>query len=264
MRLLPVPIIISGVIAVASATTPDATETSQRSHHPETHPDSAAIATTGSILRLTENDYIEVARELGIEPETMKAVVDIEAGPSHQGFHAPGKPLINFDLTMFRRFAGRNKVNLSQYRKSHAVIFSRANARRYGSYQGGQHARLEAARKIDNRTAIEGTFWGMFQIGGFNWKKCGAESIEDFVEKMSRSERDQLDLFANFVTSTGLVKHLRAKNWRAFAAGYNGPSYASRAYHTRLASAYAKHKRKAASTKKIVSDQSSELPTPIE
>lgn len=264
MRLLPASIIISGIIAVAHATTPVATEKTKTPHHTETPSDSTATAPAGSILRLTEKDYIEVAKELGIEPETMKAVVDIEAGPSHQGFHAPGKPLINFDLTMFRRFAGRNRVNLSQYRKSHAVVFSRANARRYGSYQGGQHARLEAARKIDNRTAIEGTFWGMFQIGGFNWKKCGAESIEDFVEKMSRSERDQLDLFAHFVTTTGLVKHLRAKNWRAFAAGYNGPSYASRAYHSRLASAYAKHKRKAANTKKILSDQSSELPSPIE
>lgn len=84
----------------------------------------------------------------------------------------------------------------------------------------------------------------MFQIGGFNWKKCGAESIDDFVERMSRSERDQLDLFAEFITRAGLLKHLQNKNWAAFARGYNGPSYASRGYHTRMASAYARHLKK--------------------
>ncbi len=256
--LICIPAVIAAGASIASV--PPSSSTSENG----VIPDSMETQRSTSIIRLTENDYIEVARELGIEPETMKAVVDIEAGPAHRGFHEPGKPLINFDLTMFRRFAGRNKINLSKYRRSHAVIFSRANAKRYGSYQAGQHARLEAARTIDPRTAAEGTFWGMFQIGGFNWKKCGASSIEDFVERMSKSEREQLELFAHFVTSTGLAKHLRAKNWRAFAAGYNGPSYASRGYHTRLAAAYARHKRKAADTKIPAHNQSTELPSPIE
>jgi hypothetical protein len=61
---------------------------------------------------------------------------------------------------------------------------------------------------------------------------------------MSRSERDQLELFAEFIRSTGLLKHLSNKNWAAFARGYNGPSYASRRYHTRLAQAYAKYSKK--------------------
>lgn len=59
---------------------------------------------------------------------------------------------------------------------------------------------------------------------------------------MSRSERDQLELFANFLQNTGLDKYLRAKNWAAFSRGYNGPGYAKRRYHTRMASAYSKHK----------------------
>ncbi len=197
----------------------------------------------GEISRLTEQDYREVAERLGVEVAAIKAVVDIEAGRQHEGFSAPGMPLINFDLTMFRRFAGKKGINLAKYQRTHAVVFSRPNARKYGSQQAAQHARLKAARTIDNTTAIEGTFWGMFQIGGFNWKKCGCRDINDFVDRMSRSERDQLDLFANFIESSGLLKYLRAKNWSAFAKGYNGPSYASRGYHTRLAQAYARHKR---------------------
>ena len=193
------------------------------------------------ISRLTDDDYVAVASRLGVEVAAIKAVVEIEAGVSHKGFSAPGLPLINFDLSMFRRSARRKGINLSKYQKTHAVVFSRPNARAYGSQQAGQHARLKAARTIDNVAAIEGTFWGMFQIGGFNWEKCGAKDIDEFVELMSRSERDQLELFAAFLISTGLDRHLKNKNWAAFARGYNGPSYASRGYHTRMASAYAKY-----------------------
>ena len=96
--------------------------------------------------------------------------------------------------------------------------------------------------EIDSLTAIQGTFWGLFQLGGFNWKKCGAESPAEFVEKMSRSERDQLEMFASFIKNSGLLKALRNKDWATFAKGYNGPSYAAKGYHRRLAAAYKKYK----------------------
>ncbi|MCM1518640.1 MAG: N-acetylmuramidase family protein [Pseudoflavonifractor sp.] len=215
---------------------------------PEILDDMVADLTGTSLLgdkikRLTDDDYKKVADELGIEVAAMKAVVDIEAGSGHRGFAAPGQPLINFDLTMFRQFASKRGINLTKYRKSHPVVFSRPDARRYGSQQAAQHARLKSARTIDNRTAIEGTFWGMFQIGGFNWAKCGASSIDDFVKRMSDSEHEQLEMFARFLVSCDLVKHLKSHNWAAFARGYNGPSYASRGYHTKLARAYAKYKK---------------------
>ena len=58
---------------------------------------------------------------------------------------------------------------------------------------------------------------------------------------MSASERSQLDLFAEFIRSSGLLPLLQAKDWSAFARGYNGPSYAEQGYHTRLAEAYQKY-----------------------
>jgi len=197
-----------------------------------------------SLVRLTEKDFVSVAEELGVEVAALKAVVEIEAGKSHRGFSAPGMPVINFDLAMFRQFARRNGVGLSKYSRSHAVVFSRPQTRRYGSQQAAQHARLEEAMTIDRTTAIQGTFWGMFQIGGFNWRKCGTESIEEFVTLMSRSEHDQLELFARFITNSGLTPYLQKKNWAAFARGYNGPSYARRGYHKKLAAAYDKYKQK--------------------
>ncbi len=197
----------------------------------------------GAWERLNEKDYEEVSEELGVDIASIKAVVEIEAGASHQGFWNDGKPLINFDLSMFRKMAGRNGINLKKYGKSHAVVFARPNRARYGSQQAAQQARLDAAMTIDSLTAIQGTFWGMFQIGGFNWKKCGARSATDFVRRMSVSEREQLELFAEFIRNTGLLPALKRRDWRAFARGYNGSSYASRGYHKRLANSYAKHSK---------------------
>ena len=181
--------------------------------------------------RLTEDDYREVADELGIETAAMKAVVAIEAGASHRGFYKKGMPVINFDLTMFRRFGRRRGVKTTGLPSG-----------RTGS-QAVHYDRLSKAMERDTATAREATFWGMFQIGGFNWKKCGAKSLNDFVRRMSYSERDQLELFAAFLRTTGLDEHLREHKWAAFARGYNGTAYARRRYHTRLAASYAKFKK---------------------
>lgn len=191
----------------------------------------------GTISRLTENDYREVAAGLDVEVAAIKAVVDIETGRCHEGFCAPHRPIIDFDTNVFRRFCTRKKINLNLHKGHCSVIFGR------GTGQDAEHLRLDTACRIDSTTAIESTFWGMFQIGGFNWKLCGATDLNDFVRKMQDSERSQLELFARFITNTGLVKHLRTKDWRAFAYRYNGPKYAARAYHTRLARAYRLHSK---------------------
>lgn len=203
-------------------------------------------ATDSRYLRLTDDDYRTIAEELGVETAAIKAVVDIEAGPSHKGFWKPGKPLINFDLSMFQQFARRRGVSLEKARKSSPVIFRKPDRAKYGSYQGAQYARLEAAAKICKPLGVESCFWGMFQIGGFNWRKCGCDNIEEFVALMSRSERDQLELFARFIESNGLVEPIRQHQWLKFALRYNGPKAKARGYHTRLASAYRKYKNQEA------------------
>lgn len=197
---------------------------------------------------LTEDDYKEVAKKLGVEVAAIKAVVDIEAGASHEGFWTVGKPIINFDLSVYKKRASKRNV-LAKAQKERPEIFAKSNTRKYGSLQAARWARLNAAMSIDSISAIEGTFWGMFQIGGFNYKLCGTASPQEFMEKMSRSERDQLDMFASLLINTGMVASLRKKDWTAFARRYNGPSYASHAYHTRLANSYAKHSSKSSSKK---------------
>ncbi|MBD5225639.1 MAG: N-acetylmuramidase family protein [Bacteroidales bacterium] len=198
-----------------------------------------------SMQPLTDSDYDAVAKELGVEPAVIKAVVDVETGKRHEGFWQEGKPLINFDLSMYRRFAPRHGVSLSKAQKKAPVIFARPDVKRYGSQQAAQYARFDAACEIDSASALESCFWGMFQIGGFNWKRCGTGSVEEFVRLMSRSERDQLELFTHFIAANNdMVKDLRKKDWLSFALKYNGPKARSRGYHTRLAAAYDRHRKK--------------------
>ena len=111
------------------------------------------------------------------------------------------------------------------------------------SYGRNEWSQLIAARKVNQDKANMGTFWGMFQIGGFNWKVCGCKDVDEFVERMSYSEFEQLELFATFIRNTGMLPYLREKNWAAFARKYNGASYAKRGYHTKMANAYARFKK---------------------
>lgn len=185
-------------------------------------------------LHLTEKDFELVAEELDVEVAAIKAVVEIEAGKAMKGFWAPGIPVINFDRSMYIKY--RSKAESKEGASGETVPEGLTG------YAKKEWTELINARKNNAQGANLGTFWGMFQIGGFNYKLCGCSSVDDFVKRMAYSELEQLQLFAVFITNTGMVESLRKKDWRTFARKYNGPSYAKRGYHTKMANAYAKYK----------------------
>lgn len=194
-----------------------------------------SISAADSLSRysgLTEYDFRQVADELGVEVAVIKAVVAIEAGRDMKGFWAPGVPVVNFDRTMYSRFRRKNPGNGAK------GISVPAGLKGYALREWTQ---LTNARKTNARAADMGTFWGMFQIGGFNYAKCGCLSVEEFVSLMSHSELMQLELFAAFISNTGMLDDLRNKNWASFSRKYNGAGYARRGYHTRMAAAYKKY-----------------------
>lgn len=182
---------------------------------------------------LTEHDFEVVAEELGIEVATIKAVVEIEAGKAMKGFWAPGIPVINFDRTMYNKY--KSKAVSKEGAKGETVPEG------LSGYAKKEWTELINARKVNAQGANMGTFWGMFQIGGFNYKICGCESVDEFVKRMAYSELEQLQLFAILITNTGMVEYLKKKDWSGFARRYNGPSYAKRGYHTKMANAYKKY-----------------------
>lgn len=198
--------------------------------------DTLAADSASRYKTLTEADFKKVAEELEIEVAAMKAVVEIEAGKKMEGFWAPGVPVANFDMAMYRN--ARRKVKT--VRKAPASECVPASLT--GSYARKEWGLIVKYRKINMDAANMGTFWGMFQIGGFNYKLCGCQDVDEMVRLMSHSELEQLELFAAFAINTGMVNALREKNWAKFARQYNGASYARRGYHTRMAKAYAKYK----------------------
>ena len=185
-------------------------------------------------LHLTEQDFRLVAEELDVEVAAIKAVVEIEAGKAMKGFWAPGIPVINFDRTMYNKY--KWKAQSKEGAKGERVPDG------LKGYALKEWTELINARKNNAQGANMGTFWGMFQIGGFNYKICGCDSVDEFVKRMAYSELEQLQLFAVFIVNTGMIENLRKKDWAGFARKYNGPSYAKRGYHTKMARAYAKYK----------------------
>lgn len=190
---------------------------------------------------LTDEDFRIVADELKVETAAIKAVVQIEAGAQMKGFWAPGVPVVNFDRSMYNRFRAKTA---SKGGKKDAKVPAGLKG-----YALKEWTELVNARKVNWQGANMGTFWGMFQIGGFNYRTCGCKTVDEFVELMSRSELDQLELFAIFLENTGMVEDLRKKNWAGFARKYNGASYARRGYHTKMAAAYKKFKAREAGSK---------------
>lgn len=183
---------------------------------------------------LSDEDFKIVADELGVEIAAIKAVVLIEAGKKMEGFSAPGVPVINFDASMYRQVAGKAKNKSGD---KNAKVPSGLSG-----YALREWTQLTNARKSNWEGANMGTFWGMFQIGGFNYKLCGCTDVKEFVDLMSQSEFAQLELFAQLIRNCGMLPDLQKKNWAGFARKYNGASYARRGYHTRMAAAYRKFK----------------------
>lgn len=180
---------------------------------------------------LTEEDFEIVAKDLGVEVAAIKAVARIEAGKALEGFWAPGVPIVNYTATLFRQYRKKSSGRKIKDAKVPAGL---------KGYALSEWTALTNARKIDADAADMGSYWGMFQIGGFNYRLCGCSSVEEMVERMSESEFSQLELFGVFIRNAGMLKDLQDKNWTAFARRYNGASYAKRGYHTRMANEYAK------------------------
>lgn len=189
---------------------------------------------------LTEEDFQIVAKELGVEVAAIKAVVRIEAGEKLQGFWAPGVPVVNYAKSLFNKYKGTTKGRKLKDAKVPSGL---------SGYALKEWTSLTNARKINADAADMGSYWGMFQIGGFNYKLCGCQSVEEMVEKISESELSQLEMFAVFIRNAGMLDSLKKKDWTSFARKYNGASYAKRGYHTRMAKEYANFKSKEKKTK---------------
>lgn len=179
------------------------------------------------------DDYERAARLLECEPAAVQAVADVEAPGG--GFDPDGiAPKILFEAHVFSRLTAR------EFDVSHPKISSA----RYNQalYIGGpaEHKRLQAAVALNREAALSSASWGRFQIMGFNWRIAGAKDLQDFINRMYRSEDAQLDCFVNVIKAMGLADELRDHRWQDFKDVYNGPR--PNDYAVRMRDAYRKLK----------------------
>ncbi|MGQ0533038.1 MAG: N-acetylmuramidase domain-containing protein [Caulobacteraceae bacterium] len=183
---------------------------------------------------LTRADFEAVAARLGCEWEAAAAVAEVESGPLG-GFANDGRPIILFERHLFSR-----KTN-SRFDASHPNISNRTPGG-YPRTQAERWDQLMLAYSLDPEAALQSASYGRFQVLGQNYPNLGMANAHDYVAKLARSQKDQLEAFEGFVRANGLSDELQRLDWAGFASRYNGPGYAANQYDTKMAQAYARLK----------------------
>ena len=187
--------------------------------------------------QLTADDVSSAALDLNVEMAALRAVIDVECSGS--GFIADGRPAILYEAHVFHRLTGGRYGNAKD-RYGVALSVPLWNKALYGASGAHQWDRLEDAAKLDWGAAHQACSWGIGQLLGENYRPAGWSDIQSFVAAMEESAGQQLNGMCRFIKDKKLDAPLRAKNWAAFARGYNGSGYAANQYDTKLAAAYAK------------------------
>ena len=161
-------------------------------------------------------------------------VIEVETSGVTQGFgfRDDRRPHILFERHKFRQFTN------GQFDAAAPDISGPPGS--YGSAVS-QYSRLERAinlSKAENlgaEPALKSASWGIGQVMGFNHTAAGYASAAAMATAMLDSEDAQLMAMANFLEDAGLANHLRARDWRKFAIGYNGPAQWKNKYEVKLA-----------------------------
>ena len=186
-------------------------------------------------------DYVDAANKLGVEVEVVQAIKDVESNGS--GFVFSNHPVILFEGHVFWKQLEKRGIDPSQ--KNDSDILYKSWTKDHYKGDVAEHVRLEKARQIYRAAAEASASWGLFQIMGSNFKACGCSSVSEFVERMCKSEREQLMLFVEFIKSNHLHNYLQPGNiqWAQFAKRYNGAGYEKNKYHTKLEQRYLYYKK---------------------
>ena len=183
---------------------------------------------------LTKQQLQDAAKQIGAEYGAVAAVVTVESGGDGM---CDKFPKILFEGHIFSRLTG------GKYDKTNPTIsYPKWTKQFYAKTQEGERKRLDEAVALNRDAALQSASWGLFQIMGMNYKLCGFNSVQEFVNKNCASEEEQLAIFLTFLKNSGILQFLIAKDWVNFAKRYNGPGYAANKYDVKLQQAYNKFK----------------------
>ena len=194
---------------------------------------------------LSEQDLIDFADAYNLELAAVKAVNEVES--RGKGFLLDGRPTILFEGHVFWKQLKNRGLNPAEFTNdvTKNVLYSSWTKKHY---EGGkkEYDRLEKAAGMSDLSAVHDSAfasasYGAFQIMGFHYKSLGYPNIDSFVSHMYTHEKAHLEAFGRFCKANNLMKHLKSKNWAAFARGYNGSGFKKNKYDEKLESAYLKH-----------------------
>lgn len=191
--------------------------------------------------KLTETDYQRAAEDLGVPVAAVKAVTEVES--RGDGFLPDGRPVVLFERhIMYRRVRDKfGSAEAQKYFERYPDLINPTPGG-YGKTAEQPNRMGRAADSIDRDCALESASWGSFQVLGMHWEWLGYESLQQFVNRMYRSEGDHLDAFVRYVKATPkALNGLRKRDWASFAAAFNGPNYSINKYDQKLAAAFARH-----------------------
>lgn len=189
---------------------------------------------------LTDNQFAEIAKSFNLNIAHIKAIFKVEAG-GRSGFL---KDNLNLPVTLqeghvFYKYAKRKGLDVETICKEHPNICYPKWTKCFYKKGISEYNRYLSAKSIDEECAMLSTSWGIGQIMGFNYRLCGYDSLQSFVEKMHNSEYYQLQAMCNFIANNkNMYDALCKEDWAKFAKLYNGPGYTQNKYDKKLEKAY--------------------------
>ncbi len=192
----------------------------------------------GEGRRLTDGDFVHLAKKHGIDEALLRAVNQVEA--RGKGSHSSGALVCLYEPHIaWRHTSGAVRSKL----KAAGLAYSKWKR---GNYPKTSFSRIDKCAAIaGEEVAALATSWGLGQIMGFNHKAAGFETALGMVRWFAHSEANQLEGMIRFIKANKkMLAAMRAavpgdkESWRPFARPYNGAGYAKHNYHGRLANAH--------------------------
>lgn len=186
--------------------------------------------------------YLEgVANKYGVDSDALYSIVQVESagyGYSVIGLDKNNDPRlrikIQFEPHIFVQQYNKLKKGKARFVSIRGYKFLYVDGKfilkNRVDTQEKEIAAFNAAWKVDPECTMLATSWGLPQIMGFNHKLCGFDTVGEMVDYMKEGEINQLDCMMRFLVNTGLMEHIRLKNWHSFFTGYNGKDYEKLGY----------------------------------
>ncbi|MCU0909266.1 MAG: N-acetylmuramidase domain-containing protein [Rhodobacteraceae bacterium] len=185
----------------------------------------------GDARPMAATAFTSAAARIGCEVAVIHAIWEVESS---------GREFLD-DGSLIRRFEPHH------FPKAHwpAIGFNpRAGRALWRESLAVKPAAREAmfltAYRVDPVAALRAASWGGSQIMGFNYAPAGALTPRDMVQDMADSAEAQLRYTLQLMERWGLGPAMRAHDWTAIAARWNGSGQVP-VYAAKMEAAYRRH-----------------------